>query len=404
MAAPARPGASRFSRPGVANRNVAGGPARTRRVQVMQIAHFAHPQASTAYACSCLMSLRAWLVAVLFGVTGCPQSDSPELTEPCVAGSPDCPAACAPRTVGNFELCTSQAIDSYTVTARYTGDVPLDLDRSELLVAGEATDVYETYDPETRTLTITGRDLTPGKYSVLFRASRTDGTPVRPLFVPLWIGDGRRVRRRFTWRDAIVYQIFTDRFLDGNPQQQPRQLGRRSRARDGRRSHWQGGDFAGITQKIHDGYFDAMGVNTLWISSPIINSHNSQPAVGARRYAPVRELSRVSPDRDRLHAPRRPRLRHADRAGVRHCGGAARARQRGARARHPRHPRLRRQPRAREARFYQTHPEWFFPYNAVRQPLGRGAHRLLVHDRHARLRLRREPAGGRTRSSITRSG
>ncbi|MBL0219764.1 MAG: hypothetical protein IPQ07_38600 [Myxococcales bacterium] len=68
-----------------------------------------------------------------------------------------------------------------------------------------------------------------------------------------------------------------------------------------RRSRWQGGDFAGITAKLREGYFDALGVNTLWISSPIINSHNSQPSVSLADTTPLRQLPRVPPSRDRLH-------------------------------------------------------------------------------------------------------
>ena len=95
----------------------------------------------------------------------------------------------------------------------------------------------------------------------------------------MWIGSGIRYAD-VTWQDANVYQIVTDRFLDGNPSNNlDNSVGDLARVTD-MRSQWQGGDFAGITRKIRDGYFDDMGVNPLWISSPIIDSHTSQPSVG----------------------------------------------------------------------------------------------------------------------------
>ena len=106
------------------------------------------------------------------------------------------------------------------------------------------------------------------------------------LFAPLWIGQGGYAD--FGWKDAILYQILTDRFLDGDSRNNlDNGVGDLARV-DDPRSRWQGGDFAGITAKLREGYFDALGVNTLWISSPIINSHNSQPSVGLsdpRRFA-----------------------------------------------------------------------------------------------------------------------
>ena len=33
-------------------------------------------------------------------------------------------------------------------------------------------------------------------------------------------------------------------------------------------SDYQGGDWAGVTQRIEEGYFNDLGVNTLWISVP----------------------------------------------------------------------------------------------------------------------------------------
>ena len=83
------------------------------------------------------------------------------------------------------------------------------------------------------------------------------------VYVPVWVED-----KKFEWKDAFLYFAFTDRFLNGN-------MGNDKKS--GTWEHcaatdWYGGDFAGMKQKVEEGYFDALGVNTLWISSVTKNT------------------------------------------------------------------------------------------------------------------------------------
>ena len=67
------------------------------------------------------------------------------------------------------------------------------------------------------------------------------------------------------WRDTLLYFAMTDRFANGdagNDAPIPEVDGR---------VNYQGGDFAGITQKIEAGYFDDLGVSALWVSWPVDN-------------------------------------------------------------------------------------------------------------------------------------
>lgn len=67
------------------------------------------------------------------------------------------------------------------------------------------------------------------------------------------------------WRDALMYFAMTDRFANGDQ-------GNDAPIADvDWRTNYQGGDFAGITQKIDGGYFDALGVSALWVSWPVDN-------------------------------------------------------------------------------------------------------------------------------------
>ncbi len=64
------------------------------------------------------------------------------------------------------------------------------------------------------------------------------------------------------WNDAVIYSIMTDRFSNGDdgndmPVIHPDLADR---------ANFQGGDLEGILQRIDEGYFRHLGVNTLWIS------------------------------------------------------------------------------------------------------------------------------------------
>lgn len=73
----------------------------------------------------------------------------------------------------------------------------------------------------------------------------------------------------FDWRDAVLYFVFVDRFFDGNPANNIPYAGGGSLDPS---ANWKGGDFAGLLQKLKDGYFDALGVNALWLSVPMDNT------------------------------------------------------------------------------------------------------------------------------------
>ena len=222
---------------------------------------------------------------------GCPASPDISLGDDTECTGEDCevPAdSCAPnRTVGSFAFCAVTTADSYVVVAAYKGAGTLDLAASEIQLNGSPADVASSFDSRTQTFTIRGEAVEPSKYSYLFRMKTTTGDDVRPLFVPMWIGEGDKYAG-FTWHDAILYQIFTDRFFDGNPANNLNNAQGDLARVDDSRSRWQGGDIAGITAKLKAGYFESMGINTLWISSPMVNSHNSNPGVDpadTRRFA-----------------------------------------------------------------------------------------------------------------------
>ena len=83
----------------------------------------------------------------------------------------------------------------------------------------------------------------------------------------------------FTWDNASVYFLLTDRFYNGNTSND-HSYGRATDANGNALSGWNtspgtfhGGDFVGITKKINEGYFDNLGVNAIWISAPYEQIH-----------------------------------------------------------------------------------------------------------------------------------
>ena len=79
----------------------------------------------------------------------------------------------------------------------------------------------------------------------------------------------------FTWDNATVYFVLTDRFYNGDANNDfP--YSRTSDPIGG----FQGGDLKGMTEKITEGYFDDLGVNALWITAPYEQIHGHVPGYG----------------------------------------------------------------------------------------------------------------------------
>ena len=73
----------------------------------------------------------------------------------------------------------------------------------------------------------------------------------------------------FNWKNATVYFVLTDRFHNGNPNNDHSY----GRQKDGMQEigTFHGGDLQGLTEKLD--YLQQLGVNALWISSPLEQMH-----------------------------------------------------------------------------------------------------------------------------------
>jgi alpha-amylase len=80
------------------------------------------------------------------------------------------------------------------------------------------------------------------------------------------------VRKPFSWDNATIYFLMTDRFNNGN-QANDHAYGRKD---DGATLRgYMGGDLAGVTAKIREGYFRDLGVDAIWITPPVEQVHGS---------------------------------------------------------------------------------------------------------------------------------
>lgn len=122
------------------------------------------------------------------------------------------------------------------------------------------------------TIALTGAPK--GKHTVFIHAKDKAGHVAKSLTIPLWIED-----EAFQWNDGPMYFVFTDRFRNGSPGNDLKIAGIDDRA------NYLGGDFAGVKQAIDEGYFDKLGVRSLWLSPVNDNTNKKGKGSDGRDYS-----------------------------------------------------------------------------------------------------------------------
>ncbi|HEY6463296.1 MAG TPA: hypothetical protein VIY73_24180, partial [Polyangiaceae bacterium] len=172
------------------------------------------------------------------------------------------PAAGTLQLVGG---AVTTGATSYSFQVKYVpGAADLDPSKTVVTLNGAALAAAAVpYDAASHTFTVSVSSgvTSPNKYGYLFQVADTNGMPAR-LFVPFWVE-----AKPYDWTDAFLYEVMVDRFVAGGTSK----VGPNGPPTDPV-GDWKGGDFGGVTQKIDAGYFDAMGVNTLWLSSPVLGT------------------------------------------------------------------------------------------------------------------------------------
>lgn len=76
----------------------------------------------------------------------------------------------------------------------------------------------------------------------------------------------------FTWEGANIYFLLTDRFNNGNPEND---ISFDRTEETGVLRGFEGGDIQGITQKIEEGYFTDLGINSIWFTPVVEQIHGA---------------------------------------------------------------------------------------------------------------------------------
>ncbi len=118
------------------------------------------------------------------------------------------------------------------------------------------------YDPASGRFEVAVENLTPGTKSTLRFTIANQAGSAQEMFLPVWLET-----EPWQWRDAAIYFAFTDRFANGDTTNDAPSQCTSAKSL----TNWQGGDFAGITAQIEDGYFDQLGVDVIWLS-PVIDN------------------------------------------------------------------------------------------------------------------------------------
>lgn len=78
----------------------------------------------------------------------------------------------------------------------------------------------------------------------------------------------------FSWDNALVYFVLTDRFYNGNPENDHSYGRKNGFSPDPLNvATFHGGDISGLTKKIEEGYFTELGVNVIWFTAAYEQMH-----------------------------------------------------------------------------------------------------------------------------------
>lgn len=109
-------------------------------------------------------------------------------------------------------------------------------------------------------------------------AAQASAPAAAPAAAPVTAASGKP----FVWDNATVYFLLTDRFNNGNPAND-NAYGRKADAAKLR--GFMGGDIAGITARIKDGYFSDLGVNAIWLTPVVEQIHGASDEGTGKTYA-----------------------------------------------------------------------------------------------------------------------
>jgi glycosidase len=191
------------------------------------------------------------------------------------------------------------------------------LDPSTIRVTVGEENVPFELDASSGVITVRAEGLAEGKHSLRVSAADKQGrTPESgQVYLPLWVED-----EPYQWESGLLYYVFLDRFEDGGDGGRPPISG----AQYG--TDYVGGDLVGARQRLEDGWFDDLGVRSIWLSPVNDNPDDSWVGTGGYYYTgyhgywPVRARAveeRIGTDAEPGEAALKAFVDEAHRHGIR---------------------------------------------------------------------------------------
>lgn len=119
------------------------------------------------------------------------------------------------------------------------------------------------------------RGLDKGKHTLSLRALDAQSRESEPVDLPFWVED-----EPFDYRDGVLYMVLIDRFANGAKSNDAPVGGAVHYDAD-----WHGGDLNGALEVLKSGYFDELGVRTIWLSPLNAQTNKSQYGDGGQLFS-----------------------------------------------------------------------------------------------------------------------
>jgi glycosidase len=139
--------------------------------------------------------------------------------------------------------------------------------------AGLAAGTWKTDTSGGIDFAVTG--LAKGKHTLSLQAVDGKNRNAKPIDLPFWVED-----EPFDYQDGLLYMIMLDRFANGD-RSNDKPVG----APVDYDADWHGGDLVGALQVLQSGYFEKLGVRTIWLSPVNEQTSKSQSGDGNQLYS-----------------------------------------------------------------------------------------------------------------------
>ena len=160
-----------------------------------------------------------------------------------------------------------------TVRSAADGDAPERV-KASLDNGGVPAGSFEI-DPSAGAIDFSFTGLAKGKHTLSLRTLDKKGRESEPVDLPFWVED-----EPFDYRDGVLYMMLIDRFANGNKATDKPVSGPVHYDAD-----WHGGDLEGALEVMKSGYFEKIGVRTIWLSPLNAQTDNWHTGDGNQVYS-----------------------------------------------------------------------------------------------------------------------